>query len=316
MVLDIEMPVMDGLETLAALRQRYPQLVVVMFSTLTERGAATTLQALSLGADDYVTKIISSAGLEQSLVELRRELGARLRQFFHPAPPPRRETPVAPHQPSPVLLPAEATRATVGSIEALAIGSSTGGPAPCRGPPRPPLNPRYPDLRRPAHAGAVHPAAGRTAEHHLSTRYAKPPTASMLTARHLDRPGDYHMRVERFGGSACLNPRPGSPRKLLPPLSRCAVSFVADTYQERSLAVVLTGMGRDGQRGAACLKAVGSRVLAQDEETSVVWGMPGAVVAEDLADWVLPLERIAPHLVQHLAIARRAAEPRSVHERR
>src|SRR5208282_54648 len=131
LTLDIEMPEMDGLATLRRLRRDYPQLRVIMFSTLTERGAAVTLEALTLGADDYVTKASNEGSLDQSMTRLREELVPKIKQFFRlpgqiraaVRPEPAQVPAAAPLWPGRPLLPSTKVRPKV-----LVIGVSTGGP--------------------------------------------------------------------------------------------------------------------------------------------------------------------------------------------
>ncbi|MCX6624598.1 MAG: chemotaxis response regulator protein-glutamate methylesterase [Acidobacteria bacterium] len=301
-VLDIEMPDLDGLEVLVRLRRRYPQLVVVMFSSMTERGAAATLKALASGADDYLAKPAGTASLEGSIAKLRTELGARIRQFFEgnrPAAPGAVASARVPQVPARQAPP---SRKPV-PVELVAIGCSTGGPAA---------------------VASVIQALPQTLGVPVVVVQHMPPMFTRLMAERMNdqcsltvreawdgtpirpgevwiAPGDYHMRLAGAPGSVEIAldqaPQENSCRPSVDVLFRSA----ADTYGERTLAVILTGMGRDGQRGCAALKAMGARVIAQDEESSVVWGMPGAVVQEGLADWVLPLHAIASRIEQQIA---------------
>jgi two-component system chemotaxis response regulator CheB len=320
-VLDIEMPEMDGLETLAVLRRRYPQMVVVMFSTLTERGAAITLKALSMGADDYVAKTISSGGLEQSLDQLRQDLGACIRQFFDTPRPPAAAPAAAPalHLRPPVAVRRpEAPAAPSEAVDVVAIGSSTGGPAALAE-----VLPLLPaSLGVPVFVVQHMPALfTRLLAERLNTSCPLRVREASHGARVQDAgiwiaPGDYHMCVERVTGALRLSLNQAPPENSCRPSVDVLFRSVAELFQSHSLAAVLTGMGRDGQRGSAVLKSVGARVLAQDEESSVVWGMPGAVTEAGLADWVLPLDRIGPHIVQHVGLSNHTSPARSSHVRR
>jgi two-component system chemotaxis response regulator CheB len=297
-ILDVEMPEMDGLETLAELRKTYRRLPVVMFSSLTERGATATLDALALGATSYFTKPIST-GLEASLEVIRSQLIPEIKAICAPANT-FDVAPVAapPRALAPVLTVARPTAV----VDVVAIGASTGGPNA--------LADIFPKLP------ADFPVPIVVVQH-------MPPTFTKLLAERLSArssieviegasgiavqpghayvaPGDHHMVVIRDGTQRRLlvhrDPPENSCRPAVDPLFRS----VAQIYGANSLAVVLTGMGQDGMRGCQVLREVGAQVLVQDEASSVVWGMPGAVVRAGLANGVLPLSMIAGEIVQRV----------------
>ena len=300
--LDIEMPDMNGLEMLKRVHREYPQLRVIMFSTLTERGAAITLEALSLGADDYVAKASNEGSLDRSLARLREEMIPKIKQFFHlpaaKASAARAELTYAPEGPrartdAPVA-PGLKIRPRV-----LAVGVSTGGPTALGE-----ILPSFP---------AGFPLPVLLVQH-------MPPLFTRLLAERLNAncqlkveeasqgeavevgkvliaPGDFHMRVTSTAGGVriCLDQSPqlNSCR----PAVDALFASVAELYGGAVLAVILTGMGQDGLRGVEMLKARGARVLVQDEASSVVWGMPGAVANAGFADRVLPLGEIVPAIL-------------------
>ncbi|QOY92074.1 chemotaxis response regulator protein-glutamate methylesterase [Paludibaculum fermentans] len=302
--LDIEMPEMNGLDALRVIRRQYPQVRVVMFSTLTERGGATTLEALSLGADDYVAKASNAGGLDRSLASLRDELIPKIRQFFAPVPQPARLLPppvvarssISGRPDSPVRL-SSSTSSIVG------IGVSTGGPSAL------------------AQVLAAIPAGFGVPI--LIVQHMPPLFTHLLSERlntlcplevreasdgePLDQPkvliapGNYHMRVEahRQGAMIRLDQEP--------PLNSCRPSVdalfesMATVFGAGVLAVMLTGMGQDGLNGSRALRSKGACILAQDEATSVVWGMAGAVVNAGLANETLPLDFIPKAMVTHTA---------------
>ncbi len=297
LTLDIEMPEMDGLETLRHIRHKYPHLRVIMFSTLTERGAAVTLEALTLGADDYVTKASNEGSLDRSMARLKEELIPKIRQFFHMAPPSRAvaRTETERGLAAPPALPGAGSRPKV-----LVIGVSTGGPTA--------LHAFLPELP----AGFPLPVLVVQHMPPLFTRLlaerlnsvcrlnvgeatqAEPVTAGKI----LIAPGDFHMKATSNDGRVrvCLDQSP--PQNSCRPAVDALFTSVGEVYGGAVIAVILTGMGQDGLRGIRTLKARGAFVLAQDEASSVVWGMPGAVVNAGLADRVLPLDRVVPEILR------------------
>lgn len=283
--LDIEMPEMNGLDTLRHIRRDYPDLRVVMFSTLTERGGQYTLEALTLGADDYVTKASNEGSLDRSLVRLRDELIPKIKQFFsckHPEP--TGEKP----RPSRAELP-RAHRAKV-----LTIGVSTGGPN-ALGQILPTVPAAFPlPILVVQHMPPLFTrllAERLNASCSLTVKEAE--AGERIQAGHIYiAPGNYHMRVATTAAGMRLDLDEEPPMNSCRPAVDALWLSLAEVCGDTVTAVILTGMGQDGLRGASALKARGSRVIAQDEATSVVWGMPGAVVQAGLADEVLPLERI------------------------
>ncbi|MEZ5361227.1 MAG: chemotaxis response regulator protein-glutamate methylesterase [Bryobacterales bacterium] len=292
--LDIEMPEMDGLETLKRIKKDYPRIRVVMFSTLTQRGAHYTFEALTLGADEYVTKAANVGPLDTSLASLRAELGPKIRQFFQRPPRTEARPGTAPPPPRPVT-PSPTFRQAAGRIDIVAIAVSTGGPNAL------------------AEVFPVLPAGLRCPV--VITQHM-PPMFTRLLAERLDAksplrvfeaadgmeiepasayfaPGDHHLTVRRVPGKVVAKLNQDPPENSCRPAADVMFRSVAETYGGACLAVVLTGMGRDGLAGARILKQAGARVLAQDEASSVVWGMPGHVVQAGLADEIAPIGKIA-----------------------
>jgi two-component system chemotaxis response regulator CheB len=304
--LDIEMPDMNGLEMLRRIRRDFPHLRVVMFSTLTERGAAITLEALTLGADDYVAKVSNEGSLDRSLTRLREEMIPKIKQFFRTpesaaaaAAPAVKAATAATSAGTSARRPAAAVSSLKLKPKVLVIGVSTGGPTA--------LGEMLPELP------ASFPLPVLLVQH-------MPPLFTRLLAERLDAacplkveeavqgqaiepgkiliaPGDFHMKIASTaaGMQVCLDqsPRQNSCR---PAVDALFVS-VAELYGGAVLAVILTGMGQDGLHGVEILRARGARILAQDEASSVVWGMPGAVVNAGFADRVLPLDAIVPEIL-------------------
>ncbi len=298
LTLDIEMPEMDGLEALRRVRQSYSHVRVIMFSTLTERGAKVTLEALTLGADDYVTKASNEGSLDRSMARLREELIPKIKQFFRfpwaspAAPAPARQTPELRASPS--------LRSSKLRPRVVAIGISTGGPAA--------LGEILPDLPRdfPLPILLVQhmpPLFTRLLAERLNATCALPveeATQGMAVepGKILIAPGDFHMKVAPQGAAVrvCLDQSP--PLNSCRPAVDALFASVGQVYGGATIAAVLTGMGQDGLRGAEILKAQGASVVAQDEASSVVWGMPGAIVNAGLADRVLPLGQIVPEILR------------------
>jgi two-component system chemotaxis response regulator CheB len=303
--MDIEMPEMNGIEAVRAIRagsggQVHGRVPIVMFSTLTERGASSTLDALAAGANDYVTKPANVGSVGQSMESVREQLIPKIKALTgRPASPgpARRSAPVPPPR-------AAAPRTGPGKKPAvLVIGSSTGGPEA--------LAKVLPQLP------ASLPVPVLLVQH-------MPPVFTRQFAQRLDRlcplrvveaadgsplapgtvhlaPGDHHLVVRSGARGLQTGLTQGPPenfcRPAVDPLFRSAVA----AFDGAVLAVVLTGMGSDGRSGAGEVREAGGTVLVQDQSTSVVWGMPGAISQAGYADEVLPLDRIPEAIARHLA---------------
>jgi two-component system chemotaxis response regulator CheB len=293
LVLDIEMPVMDGLSALPRLLEIDPGLMVIMVSTLTTRGADVTLRALRLGAADYVPKP-SASGLggddafRRELLEKVNGL-ARLRR--------RRAAAVVPEQAGLRLHPAGAR-----APQLLAIGSSTGGPQA--------LFKLVPGLgiglRVPVVVAQHMPATFTPIlADHLSKLGGLPCTEAKngeaLRAGHIHlAPGDYHLTIEATAGVLRSRLTRDPPENFCRPSVDAMLRSAAAACDGRVLCAMLTGMGHDGLAGTRAVIERGGIAVAQDEATSVVWGMPGAIAQAGLCYAVLPLPRIAPKLLELL----------------
>ena len=298
--LDIEMPEMDGLEALRRIRKEYPELYVIMFSTLTERAGKFTLEALALGAHDYVTKAANVGSLDKSMESLRSELLPKIKQFFQfeeqrprvsdvPRQPPRNGAPL----PRPSL-----------SIKrkVIAIGVSTGGPNALAE-----IMPSFPaDLHVPILiVQHMPPLFTRLLAERLASRSrigVEEASAGMKVeaGKALIAPGGRHMRVTRSGNGVTVTLDEGPPENSCRPAVDVLFRTVGEVYGTATTAVILTGMGQDGLRGMQQLKAKGAYPIAQDKATSVVWGMPGYVVDAGLADVVAPLDTVVPEIMKTL----------------
>jgi two-component system chemotaxis response regulator CheB len=310
-ILDIEMPVLDGISALPLLLAKRRDLVVIMASTLTRHNAEVSLRALSLGAADYIPKpetnrgVTTSPTFRRELIEKIRQLGARRRRRAAPparvpaAPafgrPARSLADLHPGEQRPIKLrPFSATPPRV-----LVIGSSTGGPQA--------LTAMMTSLR------------GHLARVPVLITQHMPPTFTTILAEHIGRasggpahegidgepvlpgnvyiaPGARHMRVVSRDGAPFIALDDGPLVNFCKPAVDPLFASAAKVWGAATLALILTGMGTDGTRGGAEVVACGGNVIAQDEATSVVWGMPGAAAHAGLCSAVLPLDQIAPKI--------------------
>lgn len=327
-VLDIDMPVMNGLEFLRELRPQHPRLPVIVFSSLTSHGAEVTLQALWLGASDYVTKP-GATNPQTAILHARAELLPRLKAFARSRSGSEAPRPGRAERPRPVAFdtttPVAEARPAGGERAATRPPGRAAGGAPAASRANAGVHPRPRVLAIAASTGgprALADVLGRlpadfplpilvvqhmppTFTRHLADGLASQCDLRVLEARE-DAPlepgtvwiagGDRHMTI-RTEGMPRLRLTDDAPENECRPSADPLFRSVAEAYEQHALALVLTGMGRDGLEGCRRIRALGGRVLAQDENSSVVWGMPGAVVRADLADTVLPLDEIAAELL-------------------
>lgn len=290
--LDIEMPGLNGIETLVQIRKLYPNLPVIMFSTLTEHGAAVTLEALSLGASDYVTKPTNSSSLASAMSQVRRELIDKILSLAGHSQ--------VPHAP---LVEQTKRRKTAASrIEILTIGTSTGGPKALAE-----VIPRLPSEFPVPVVIVQHmpPLFTRLLAERLNSqsqiRVNEGEAGCPLEPGHVwIAPGNHHMTIARRGTRTVLDLNQGPPENSCRPAVDVLFRSVAQVYGSSVLAVVMTGMGADGARGAAEIHEAGGEVFVQDEATSVVWGMPGAVASAGLADKIFPLQQIGHEVIRRV----------------
>ena len=299
--LDIEMPEMDGIETLRHIRATHPNLPVIMCSTLTERGAAITIDALLAGANDYVTKDVRAASSLDPREGFRTELVSKIKQFFNlnQAPP---VSPVAETKPKstvPSFVLSSPASGAVRQREIVVIGVSTGGPNALTE-----ILPLFPaDFPLPILiVQHMPPMFTRLFADRLNTLcriHVEEASAGRLLEPGLAliAPGDHHMTVKRIDRTVRVVLNQDAPENSCRPAVDVMFRSVHEVYQGAVIAVVLTGMGQDGLRGVEVLKPSGATVLVQDEATSVVWGMPGFVARAGLADRVLPLREIVPEIL-------------------
>jgi two-component system chemotaxis response regulator CheB len=301
--LDIEMPVMNGLETLTAIRKLHPELPVIMFSTLTEHGAAATLDALSLGASDYATKPSNTGSYPVAIERIRAELIPKIKTLCRIA---TAKTPA-------LSVPRPASRVRPHSnprLEIVAIGTSTGGPNALAD-----VLPRLPaDFPVPiVVVQHMPPLFTRLLAERLASRSAFPVQegtdgATLSPGHAWIAPGDFHMKVIRAGLHARLNLNQDAPENSCRPAVDVLFRSVAKAYGSSALAVVMTGMGSDGVLGARDIREAGGAVIIQDEPSSVVWGMPGLVHASGLHDASYPLDQLGEEITRRVLHSR---EPQS-----
>ena len=297
--LDVEMPEMDGLEMLRRLSKESVRPRVVMFSTLTERGAAATLDALALGADDYVTKAANGGSLDRSLNTLREELIPKVKQFFVL---PQRAS-ADPRQPAPASASRPMAQRPVGSrAKVLAIGVSTGGPMALGAIiPQVPADFPIPILIVQHMPPLFTRLLAERLQSSTSLKVEEAAEGSLVAAgKVLIAPGDYHMRLRSIGKEMVISLNQSPPENSCRPAVDVLFRSVSETFGGSAIGAILTGMGQDGLRGVQTLKATGAFVIAQDEASSVVWGMPGSVVAAGLADSVVPLDHVIPEVLRRI----------------
>jgi len=301
-LLDIEMPEMDGLETVRELRKIDARVPIIMFSTLTEHGASATLEALSLGATDYVTKP-SNVDMTSTIEAISRELIPKIRALCHLPDVPKSILPQSLQGvPAPGIFPSRPRLLTPPQV--VAIGVSTGGPdALARVLPSLPANFPLPVLI----AQHMPPIFTSLLAARLTAKCALPVRECvsgepLMPGCVLIAPGDFHMVVSRQDGIVLLKTHRGAKENFCRPSVDVLFHSIASVFGARALAVVLTGMGQDGLRGCQALRVAGARIFVQDEASSVVWGMPGFVARNGLADKILPLDQIGAEIVHATAL--------------
>jgi two-component system chemotaxis response regulator CheB len=298
-VLDIEMPVMDGLTALGEILREFPKVRVIMASALTLRNAELGLKALQLGASDYISKpeggLANADEFKRDLISKVRALGGRANpQPTAPPPSPPRNSMTQTFVRPPKIRPTVIT-----------IGASTGGP--------PVLLQLFESLR------------GAAPQPILLTQHM-PPSFTALLAEQLTRvsgracaeardgepirpgqcyvaPGGWHMVVDRDGATPVVRLNQDPPENFCRPAVDPMLRSAARVYGNGVLAAILTGMGADGAKGCEAVAQAGGRFIVQDEATSVVWGMPGAAAATGLAECILPMGEIGPWIRRATAVA-------------
>ena len=293
--LDVEMPDLNGIETLRELRKGYPKLPVIMFSTLTEKGTGSTVEALAAGASDYVCKPANVGSVTEAMQKIKVDLIPKIKILSGKKPF--------------KLLPIVKVKKEIQNIEftntavpaeIVAIGVSTGGPnaLSC-------LFEKLPgDLSVPIVIVQHMPA---TFTQLLAERLDSVSPLTILegadgmpleVGKVYIAPGGYHMVLKRSRAGVIIETNQDAPENSCRPAVDPLFRSVAKCYGNAVLAVVMTGMGRDGCNGCEYIKESGGRVLVQDKESSVVWGMPGHVAESGLADSVIPLTSLPTEIVR------------------
>lgn len=363
-IVDVEMPVLDGIDTVRAIRRRSRHLPIVMFSSLTSEGAAATFDALSAGANDFVTKPSGQLHIEDAIHTVRQGLVTKIHFLTELASTPSQGTVVVATRTatpaSPLKLPRESAKRQTTMREATAT-SVTGNSA--EPPPRSrsrqelvseshrtepgeasrhtsaPVRVSASSSRRRSKTAAVvaigSSTGGPKALSEVLTRLPADFRAPVLVVQHMPKlftammadrldalcklqvreavhdaivrpgevwiaPGDFHMEVTRVGAGLRLKLNQGPPENAVRPAVDPLLRSVARCFGHMALGVILTGMGKDGLDGCRALSNVGAQIIAQDQATSAVWGMPRAVAEAGLASVILPLEQIGFEIEQRV----------------
>lgn len=315
-VLDIEMPVMDGMTALPKLLQADPGVRIIMQSTLTSKGADISLRALQMGAADYIPKptatrdLAGGSDFKAELLGKVKALGQARRRDPNRRPPrPGQSTQAVqrsaslPPRPSSLhpATPPQLRTHTPEPPDIIAIGSSTGGPQ--------------------ALFNVLGTMRAGTVKQPILITQHMPATFTTILAEHISRvsgwdaregqdgevvtggrvyiaPGDFHMLVEVKGADKIIRLSKGPPENFCRPAVDPMLRSISAAYGKRVLAAILTGMGADGAKGGKVVVEAGGTVIAQDEASSVVWGMPGAAATAGICSAILPIGEIAPYLMK------------------
>ncbi|MEX1311824.1 MAG: chemotaxis response regulator protein-glutamate methylesterase [Candidatus Sulfomarinibacteraceae bacterium] len=299
--LDIDMPELDGMATLERIRSDFPAIDVIMVSNLTQRGARVTVDALFLGAADYVTKATRTSSPESAREHLRNQLLPKIRALYLGR---RRDEALETSGLDRDAQPATASGPR--SIKIVAIGASTGGPNALadvlesipRGFPAPVVIVQHMPKNFTAYL-----AQRLDSRSQLNVREATDGTI-LQPGDVWIAPGDLHIKVKHHQGRYQIATDDGPHVNSCRPSVDVLFRSVAACYSSSSLAVVLTGMGQDGLDGSRAITDAGGRIIVQDQASSVVWGMPGHVATAGLADVVLPPGDIGAEIVRRVGLRR------------
>lgn len=297
--LDIDMPELDGMQTLTAIRSRFPEIRVIMVSNHTRRGAAITVEALFSGASDYVTKAVQTSSAEEARQYIREQLVPKIRALV----PGARSGASAARPKTAHLI----SRRKNPAIEVVVIGSSTGGPNA--------LTAILESLPKDFPAPVL--IVQHLPENFTIFLAKRLDTVSALQVREATHrtlvepgnvwiaPGNRHLETRSTTRGIELATTDGPLVNSCKPAADVLFRSAAKCYGSSVLAVVLTGMGQDGLDGCRDISAAGGQVVVQDRSTSVVWGMPGQVAEAGLAESVLPVSEIGADIVRRVKASSR-----------
>lgn len=298
--MDVEMPELNGIETVRSLRQSGSRIPIIMFSTLTERGAEATLDALAAGASDYVPKPANVGSVGRSMEQVREALIPRIKSLVPRPGVPSMAGSALPPRPAPVVLRSPVARPH-GGHRLLVIGASTGGPEALSTllaalPPLPvpiAVVQHMPPLFTTQFAARLNRQLDVEVTEAVSGQVLLPGTVCIA-------PGEFHLEVVSDARGLVTRLTQDPPENYCRPAVDVLFRSAAAAVGGSVLGVVLTGMGADGAKGARNLVDRGGAVLAQDQHSSVVWGMPGAVANAGLAELVLPLNDLPAEITRRL----------------
>ncbi len=293
--LDMEMPEMDGLATLKELASQYPDIKTIVFSQHSTRGAKITLEALELGAVDFVTKPASSASLDSNIADIREALLPKMRELA-------RQCGTAETDRLVPVTSCSKSRIRALPRDVIAIGVSTGGPSSLAT-----LFRQLPKSMKQAILIVQHMPAIFTKQ--LAKQLARIGTIPVseavdgepIRAGHAYvAPGNFHLEVALNGECKVLRTHQGRQENYCRPAVDVLFRSIAKVYKQRCIGVVMTGMGKDGLAGSKAMKSAGAAIVAQDKASSVVWGMPRLVIENNFADSVAPLDRMYESIKEFL----------------
>ncbi len=294
--MDIEMPVMDGITAVRHIMAAHP-LPILMFSSLTQEGAQATLDALEAGAVDFLPKRFEDIAKDRDEAKLllRRRIHAVARQRMQQ----RAAVPVSrPARSAMQVTPAPVVKR--GQFQMVAIASSTGGPvALAQVLTKLPANYRFPVVVVQHMPASFTPAFAARLNQQCAVSVKEAADGDVIKpAQVLIAPGGKQLTLRQAGGEVRVEISEGDPALHYKPCADITFDSVASVYGGKTLALVLTGMGADGREGIRSLRKLGAMVWSQDEESSVIYGMPMAVAEAGLSDQVLSLRDIGPSLVK------------------
>jgi two-component system, chemotaxis family, protein-glutamate methylesterase/glutaminase len=310
-VLDVEMPEMDGLETLVAIRKLDKNIPVIMFSALTELGAVATLNALALGATDYVTKPHNMKSKEAALEHIREQLIPKIKVFCNGGKMPKLGNIQVPKTHNnttqlPIRLGLISSNSAVNfksKVQIVAIGVSTGGPnaletilqdLPANFPVPIVIVQHMPPVFTKRLADRLTEKCKIRVEEAVTGGIVEPGVAWIA-------PGDYHLVLEKQGFGVRIRTHQEARENSCRPAVDVLFRSTAKIYGAGVLGVVLTGMGQDGLLGCQNIREAGGKIFVQDEASSVVWGMPGSVVNSGFADRVVSLQDMAREIIDRVS---------------